>query len=162
MKQLWAPWRIEYILGKKADSCPFCLPNGRDEDEERLVLFRGRKSFVIMNKCPYANGHLMVVPYYHAVDFCRLDQETVLEMTLLLQKSTETLQRASTPDGVNIGMNIGEAAGAGIREHVHFHIVPRWVGDSSFIAVMDEVRLIPEHIKHTYQRLKPLFDAISL
>ena len=162
MKQIWTPWRIDYILGEKADSCPFCLPEGKENDRERLVLFRGPRSFVIMNKYPYANGHLMVVPYCHAVDFCRLDRETVFEMTVLLQKSTDVLQKASSAAGVNIGMNIGEAAGAGIREHVHFHIVPRWVGDSSFIAVMDEVRLIPEHISHTYQRLKPLFDEISL
>lgn len=157
MKHLWCPWRLEYILGPKPDACVFCLPTHRDEDEKRLVLYRGRWNFVIMNKFPYNNGHLMVAPHRHVMDIHHLSPEEATELMLLLQRCTAVLQQRYSPQGVNIGVNIGEAAGAGIREHLHFHLVPRWNGDSSFMAVLDEVRVIPEHLRNAYATLKPLF-----
>lgn len=160
MKQLWCPWRLDYILGPKPEACVFCLPEDRTEDEERLVLHRGQHVFVIMNKFPYNNGHLMVTPYRHVMSLCSLTPEESVETMRLLQHCTDILQQRFSPQGINIGLNTGEAAGAGIREHLHFHVVPRWNGDSSFMAVMDEVRVIPEHLRNTYAGLKPLFDAL--
>ena len=161
MKQLWCPWRLEYILGPKPDACVFCLPEHTDEDESRLVLHRGTWNFVIMNKFPYNNGHLMVTPFRHVMNICDMTPEESVEMFQLLQTCTSVLQKRFSPQGVNIGLNLGQAAGAGIREHLHFHLVPRWNGDSSFMAVMDEVRVVPEHLSSTYAALKPLFDAAA-
>ena len=161
MKQLWCPWRIDYILGPKPESCVFCLPEHTDEDEERLVLHRGETVFVIMNKYPYNNGHLMVTPFRHLMNICDLTPSESRECMHLLQQCTAILQKAFTPQGVNIGLNIGDAAGAGIREHLHFHIVPRWNGDSSFMAVMDEVRVMPQHLDETYKVLKPYFNKLG-
>ncbi|WP_461209612.1 HIT family protein [Desulfocurvus sp. DL9XJH121] len=161
MEVLWAPWRLDYILGPKPDSCPFCLPGRTDEDEARRVLYRGDKAFVIMNIFPYNNGHLMVCPYRHVMNLVDLDTAETHEMMDLMQACTRILQSRFNPQGVNVGLNIGEAAGAGIREHLHFHLVPRWVGDSSFMAVMNETRVVPEHIESTYQALKPFFANLG-
>lgn len=160
MKQLWCPWRIDYILGPKPDACVFCLPEHRQEDEERYVLHRAEKSFVIMNIFPYSSGHLMVTPYRHVMDICALTSGEASEIMTLLRECSDILRKAFSPQGINIGLNMGEAAGAGIREHLHFHLVPRWNGDSSFMAVMDEVRVMPEHLRRTYERLKPFFTAL--
>ncbi len=162
MKVLWAPWRLSYILGEKPDTCVFCLPKEGHEDQERHVLYRGTSCFVIMNKYPYSNGHLMVTPYRHLMDFTQLYKEESYEMMTLLQECTRILQERFQCQGINVGLNIGEAAGAGIREHLHFHLVPRWNGDSSFMAVMDEVRVVPEHLDATYTALKPYFERLSL
>ena len=161
MKQLWSPWRLDYILGPKPDVCVFCLPAHTDEDEERLVLYRGKWNFVVMNKYPYNNGHLMVTPYRHIMNLRDLPAEEAAELMRLLQSCTAILQQCFSPQGVNIGLNLGEAAGAGIREHMHFHLVPRWNGDSSFMAIMDEVRVIPEHLRATYATLKPFFAGLG-
>ncbi|MDR1359411.1 MAG: HIT domain-containing protein [Deltaproteobacteria bacterium] len=162
MKQLWCPWRLEYILAPKPEACVFCLPEHTQEDEERLVLFRGSRSFALLNKFPYNNGHIMVTPYRHVMDISELTPEEGREIFDLLQTGVRALRTRFAPQGVNIGLNLGEAAGAGIREHLHFHLVPRWNGDSSFMAVLDEVRVIPEHLRSTYQALKPLFTARTL
>ena len=161
MEVLWAPWRLDYILGPKPDECVFCLPDHTDEDRERLVLFRGRHSFVIMNKYPYNNGHIMVTPYRHVMCLTALEAGEHHEIMDLLQASVAILRSRFSPQGVNMGLNLGEAAGAGIREHMHFHLVPRWNGDSSFMAVFSETRVVPEHLTSTYDGLKPLFDAIT-
>ena len=161
MKQLWCPWRIEYILGPKPETCVFCLPESVEEDEERLVLYRGKAVFVIMNKYPYSNGHLMVTPYRHMMNICDLTPDESSETMHLLQACTGILQKVFSPQGVNIGLNLGEAAGAGIREHIHFHLVPRWNGDSSFMAILDEVRVMPQHLNESYKALKPCFDALA-
>lgn len=158
MKQLWTPWRIDYILGPKPDECVFCLPRGTEEDQERLVLHRGETCFVIMNKFPYNNGHIMVCPYRHVMALEDLTPQESAEMMTLLQQSAVILKKYFNCEGLNIGLNQGQAAGAGIREHLHFHLVPRWNGDSSFIAVMDEVRTIPQYLEQTWAGLKPLFD----
>lgn len=162
MKVIWAPWRLSYILGPKPDECVFCLPEDQSQDRERLILYRGTHAFVIMNKYPYNNGHLMVTPYRHVMDFTILTSEETCEIMTLLQSCTAILQERFRCQGINIGLNLGEAAGAGIREHLHFHLVPRWNGDSSFMAVMDEVRMVPEHLTSTYEALKPYFDRLSL
>lgn len=163
MKDLWAPWRMEYILGPKPGSCVLCVPREADpkEDEERLVLFRGSFVFVMMNRYPYAAGHLMVIPYRHATDITDLTPEESAELMAVTQLSCRVLREASHPGGINIGINLGEAAGAGIRDHMHLHVVPRWNGDSSFMAVLDDVRVIPEHLKATQRRLAPLFASLS-
>ncbi|MDL2216390.1 HIT domain-containing protein [Desulfovibrio sp. OttesenSCG-928-M14] len=160
MKQLWCPWRIDYILGPKADNCVFCLPDHEKEDEARFVLHRAKHAFVIMNIYPYSNGHIMVTPYRHLMNICDLTPDEASEIMSLLQSCTRILQQAFSPQGVNIGLNIGEAAGAGIREHLHVHLVPRWNGDSSFMAVLDEVRVMPEHLRQTYAKLKHFFTAL--
>ncbi|MFN2268456.1 MAG: HIT domain-containing protein [Desulfonatronovibrio sp.] len=157
MKALWAPWRIEYILGPKPDECVFCLPQDTDEDSERLILHRAKHCFVIMNKFPYSNAHLMVTPYRHVQCLTELDADETGEMMEWIKKTTSILKSAFNPPGINIGLNIGEAAGAGIKEHLHFHLVPRWIGDHSFMAVMSETSVIPEHLQSTYNKLKPLF-----
>ena len=163
MKQLWAPWRIEYILGPKPDSCVFCLSADGLDDEERLVLYRGRHAFVIMNKFPYNNGHIMVCPYRHVMNLTDLTTEEAHEVMDLLQVCAGILKKRFNCEGINVGLNQGEAAGAGIREHLHFHLVPRWTGDSSFMAVFNEVRTMPEHLSRSYAALKPYFtkDAMA-
>ena len=161
MKQLWAPWRIEYILSPKPDACVFCLPSHKGEDGQRLVLYRGQHSFVIMNKFPYNCGHLLVAPYRHIMGLQELAEGESVELMHLLRQCSGVLQEVFHCQGQNLGLNIGEAAGAGIREHLHFHIVPRWNGDSSFMAVMEETRVIPEHLLATYAKLKPYFDVLE-
>ncbi|MDZ7759398.1 MAG: HIT domain-containing protein [Desulfovermiculus sp.] len=161
MERLWAPWRIEYILGPKPDECVFCLPDETDEDEERMVLYRGREAYVIMNKFPYNNGHLMVTPFRHLSCLTKLTARENHEIADLVQACTRILFENFNPDGINVGLNIGEAAGAGIEEHLHYHLVPRWTGDHSFMAVMSETMVIPEHLKSTYNRLRPHFDRLT-
>lgn len=163
MEVLWAPWRMEYILGDKPDVCPFCLPDHTEEDRERLVLYRGKHSFVIMNKYPYNNGHLMVTPYEHVTCLTLLDKPVIHEMMELMQASVAIYRKQFSPgpQGINMGVNIGEASGAGIREHLHFHMVPRWVGDSSFMAFASETRVVPEHLYDTYDNLKSHFDELA-
>lgn len=157
MKQLWAPWRIEYILGPKPDTCVFCLPETTEEDEERLVLHRAGSAFVIMNRYPYNNGHIMVCPYRHVSELTELSREETHEIMDLVQRCSGILKQHFNCEGINVGLNLGKAAGAGIGEHLHFHLVPRWNGDSSFIAVMDDVRTVPQHIRETYRALRACF-----
>ncbi len=160
MKQLWAPWRIEYILSKKDGGCIFCELPAEDKDRDNLIIHRASKNFVIMNRYPYNNGHLMVVPYFHTSSFEGLDTVSLTEMMELTRACTDALTSVMRPEGFNIGLNMGAAAGAGIHEHLHMHIVPRWVGDSSFMAVLDEVKIMPEHLKETYDKLNMAFKKI--
>lgn len=161
METLWAPWRIDYILGPKPDECVFCLPQHTDEDAERLVLHRAQHCFVIMNKFPYSSGHLMVTPYSHLMNLVDCSADECDEIMWLTRECVRIVQNVFSPQGVNVGLNLGEAAGAGIREHLHFHVVPRWNGDSSFMAVMSETRVIPEYLRSTYQKLVPHFDNLQ-
>ena len=158
MDILWSPWRMEYILEPKPDQCIFCLPETTEEDEERLVLHRGKTAFVIMNKFPYNSGHLLIVPFRHTRQYCDLTKDECSEIFALSQQCVAALGKVSGPQGFNLGFNIGEAAGAGVRGHLHMHVVPRWNGDSSFIAVLGQVRTMPEYLATTYAKLKPLFD----
>lgn len=170
MKNLWAPWRIEYILGPKADGCIFCLDRQGERGKdgrvsqaalaERLVLHLGKRAFVIMNKYPYCNGHLMVAPYAHLSCITDLGQEEAADFMHLIQLTAGILRRYFKAQGINIGMNLGEAAGAGVRDHLHCHLVPRWNGDFNFMAVMAEVRTIPQHLEQTYAALRPYFAEL--
>ncbi len=161
MKTLWAPWRIDYILGPKPDSCVFCLPEHTREDRERLILHRARHCFVIMNKFPYSSGHLMVTPYRHVHAITDLTVEESHEVMDYLRITGDILTRVYRPQGINIGLNQGEAAGAGIQEHLHFHLVPRWVGDHSFMAVSASTMVLSEHLDDAYAKLLPHFKAIG-
>ncbi len=162
MQVLWAPWRMSYILRPKPAGCVLCVPDSSNEDEERLILHRGQDVFVIMNKYPYNGGHLMVSPYRHVVDFDDLTDAESLETMHCLALCRKVLHEVMHPQGYNVGINLGEAAGAGIRDHLHVHIVPRWNGDTSFMAVMEDIHVIPEHLTATYHKLKPLFALLAL
>jgi len=158
MKVIWAPWRIDYILSKKKGACLFCEYPKEDNDRENLILYRNKNTYVIMNKYPYNNGHLMVVPYIHTSSFDGLSNKILAELMELTKFSVDCVKEAMRPEGFNIGLNFGRAAGAGIEEHIHIHIVPRWAGDMSFMTILDEVRVIPEHILATYDKLHPIFQ----
>lgn len=157
MELLWAPWRMDYILGPKPDACVFCLPEDTSGDRERLVLARGRHSFVIMNKFPYNSGHLMVTPRRHVSCLTELTDAENVELTRGLTFCTGVINEVMRPQGINIGLNLGQAAGAGIAAHLHYQMVPRWNGDSSFMAVFSETRVIPQLLASTYDRLVPFF-----
>lgn len=155
MKYIWAPWRMEYILSdKKKDECIFCSSLAKEDGSENLIVFRGERAFVILNRYPYTNGHLMIVPMQHAASLELLDAETRAEMMELTARSLIVLRYEYHGDGFNVGVNIGEAAGAGVREHVHMHVVPRWVGDSNFMASLGQARVLPETLEDTYTRIQ--------
>lgn len=158
MQPLWAPWRLQYILAKKGPECIFCEMQRDNRDRENLILFRSSKNYVILNLYPYNNGHLMIVPYRHVFSITELSDHESLDLMKMTQHSVNCLKEAFMPDGFNIGLNIGKVAGAGIEEHLHIHIIPRWVGDTHFMAVLSEVRVIPEHVMSTYDRLFPIFN----
>lgn len=155
---LYSPWRLEYIKSKKAKECIFCLPESREEDANHLVLHRSEHSFVIMNMYPYNNGHLMVVPKRHTSNLTDLSDPERNDLFCLVQKTVSIIKKYYNPEGLNIGMNIGKAAGAGIDEHIHVHIVPRWSGDVNFMTSVGATRVIPEKFEQAYQKLKEQFD----
>ena len=161
MDRIWAPWRMEYILAEKsADTgCIFCLGDDPGADRERLVLHRTVHSLVMLNRYPYTNGHLMIAPRQHTADLNRLTDAEMLDLFATLRLCHNVLQAEARPDGFNIGINLGRAAGAGIEEHVHLHIVPRWNGDTNFMAVVPDVRVMPEALLATYDRLLPGFPV---
>jgi ATP adenylyltransferase len=153
---------MTYILSAdKGGECIFCPGQDRNRDQERLILYVGKHSMVIMNKFPYNNGHLLVAPFRHVPDLSHLSDEENLDLIRKVQKSIEILKELMNPDGFNVGLNLGRVAGAGMEEHMHFHIVPRWNGDTNFMTVFSDVRVIPQHIQETYTQLRPLFDKIK-
>jgi len=161
MKVLWAPWRMEYSLGEdKPLGCIFCPQPGEDV-KERLILFSGRLSRIMMNKYPYINGHLLISPLRHKPGLEDLTQAELLDLQLKLRESLAILRRVMRPDGFNVGLNLGIVAGAGVEGHLHYHVVPRWNGDTNFIPVFADVRVIPEHFRETYERLAPHFQTLS-
>ncbi|MCL5023358.1 MAG: HIT domain-containing protein [Nitrospirae bacterium] len=157
MQPIWAPWRLQYILSKKGPECIFCEKPKAQSDRDNLILHRSALSFVIMNLYPYNNGHLMVVPYRHLHSITDLNGDELLDLMVMTQLSVRCLKKVFRPEGFNIGLNIGKVAGAGLEEHLHFHVIPRWVGDTHFMAVLGEVRVIPEHVLSTYDKLFPVF-----
>ncbi len=159
MKVLWAPWRMDYILSNKEQKCIFCELPKQERDRDNLILYRSLHNFVMMNRYPYNNGHIMVVPYVHAPSFEALGDEILLDFMKVTRHSTESIRKAFMPEGFNIGINIGKIAGAGMEEHMHLHMVPRWAGDTSFMTVFDEVRVIPEHVMSTYDKLYTAFNS---
>lgn len=161
MKVLWAPWRMEYILGQaKPEGCIFC-PEPAENLTEKLVLFVGHLSRIMMNKYPYINGHLLISPMRHTPSLDDLTPAEMLDLMAKLRESVAILTRVMRPEGFNVGINLGEVAGAGMESHLHIHVVPRWNGDTNFIPVFADVRVIPEHFRQTYERLAPHFQALK-
>ncbi len=154
MKAISAPWRMDYIKGEKPDGCVLCVEENSSED---FVLKRGAHAFVMMNLYPYTSGHLMVIPVRHVAHMEDLRPEEKLEIFDFMVLSVKILKKIMTPDGFNIGMNLGLAAGAGVEDHLHVHIVPRWNGDTNFVSVVGEVRVIPEDVAKTWQKLMSYF-----
>lgn len=165
MEGLSAPWRMEYIKGNgsdpHADGCILCRLGKEGVSRDRLVLFCGRLCYVVLNAFPYTSGHLMVVPYVHAGSFWEQDQETLSEMMYLLRHSEQILCREYHPAGFNMGVNVGKSAGAGIPGHLHSHLLPRWDGDTNFMTSVHEVRVLPESLQMTYDRLLPSFSQVT-
>ena len=158
MKTMWAPWRMDYILTEKDGNCIFCEALSTADD---LTLYKGKITMVMMNKFPYINGHLLVAPVRHLSMLDELKKKEMGALMATVEKSVGILKSVMTPDGFNVGLNLGKVAGAGVEEHLHFHVVPRWFGDVNALTVFDDVRVIPEHIKTTYDNLKPLFDELD-
>ena len=162
MKKLWAPWRIEYIRSPKEDGCIFCDKPAGDNDREDLILYRGEKAFILMNLYPYNNAHLMIAPYIHVDNTEELDADTYKEIMVLADQSMAILKETIDAQGFNFGANIGAAAGAGIEDHIHFHIVPRWAGDTNFMPVLGHTKVEVQGLQECYDLLRPHFDCIKI
>ena len=162
MKKLWAPWRIEYIRSPKEDGCIFCDKPAGDNDREDLILYRGEKAFILMNLYPYNNAHLMIAPYIHVDNTEELDADTYKEIMVLADQSMAILKETMDAQGFNFGANIGAVAGAGIEEHIHFHIVPRWAGDTNFMPVLGHTKVEVQGLQECYDLLRPPFDRIKI
>jgi len=159
MNHLWSPWRMEYIENSsKEDGCVFCNAQSMTDGAENLIAHRGERAYVILNRYPYTSGHLMVIPFEHVPNLEELDSATRAEMMELTSRCTTVLKIIYKPQGFNIGVNIGEAAGAGVKKHVHIHIVPRWKGDTNFMSTLGETRVLPEALEDTYRRVKNEFQ----
>ncbi len=162
MDYLWSPWRMNYINNKSEEpECVFCYAVEQAQDAEFLILQRGTNAFVILNRFPYTSGHLMVLPYEHKPSYEDLNPETRAEIMELINTATTILRQVYNPDGFNLGANIGADAGAGIAPHFHFHIVPRWRGDSNFMSVTANTRVLPEDLQVSYQRLKEAWGNLG-
>ena len=160
MKHLWSPWRMAYIEERNAGpGCLFCLRLAEADGPDNLILHRGRRAFVILNRFPYTNGHLMIVPFDHQASLEALDVETRAEVMELATRSLGVLRRAYGAEAFNLGVNISAVAGAGVADHVHLHVVPRWAGDTNFMATIAEARVIPEALTITYRRLSEAWHA---
>ena len=154
MDHLWSPWRMKYIQNQEPpNGCVFCLVAAQELDAENLVIKRAKHAFVILNRYPYTSGHLMVVPYLHVSTIEDLDPETRQEIIELVNQSMIVLRSIYQPQAFNLGANIGAAAGAGIAEHVHMHVVPRWSGDTNFMTAIGQTRILPEELSETYRRI---------
>ena len=156
MEQLWAPWRLEYIKSADEQSgCLFCAAAAADPDDaERLVVHRGTQAIVLLNKFPYASGHFMVAPVRHVGEYGELTDEEALELHRLASAGMGALAETYTPQGYNVGWNLGRIAGAGVVDHVHLHVVPRWAGDTNFMPVLADVKILPEHLEETRRKLR--------
>jgi ATP adenylyltransferase len=161
MERLWSPWRLAYVTGSKPDAgCVFC-DAPRLPDSESLILHSGTAAYVVLNLYPYNNGHLMVVPFRHVASLNGLTTDELNEMALLTQRSEVALTEAYQPHGINVGINLGKPAGAGVLDHVHIHLVPRWNGDTNFMTVVGNVRVLPEDLGETVKRLRPIFQRLA-
>lgn len=154
MERLWAPWRSGYIKAEKPRGCIFCDKIKENKDEENLIVYRGKKNFIMLNSYPYNPAHLMVAPYSHIGNLEELTREELTDHMELMAKAIEALKKAFGPAGFNTGMNLGRVAGAGIEDHVHSHVVPRWQGDTNFMAVLGETRVLPDSLHNVYRTLK--------
>ena len=161
MERLWSPWRMAYVTGTRSDpGCIFCqaldIPS-----QASLVVYRGDRAFVILNLYPYNNGHLMVVPRRHIAALAEAEREELHELMELTRRAEIALTEAYTPHGLNVGLNLGRAAGAGVADHLHIHLVPRWNGDTNFMTVVSDVRVLPESLEESAARLRPIFDRMA-
>jgi len=154
MDYLWTPWRYAYVAAPSSTGCIFCdLPKAGNDAQARIV-YRGHDCYIVLNTFPYTPGHVMVVPFAHLDELQKLPVEAAHEMMSLSQKMERLLRRLYTPDGINLGMNIGKAAGAGVAGHIHMHVLPRWVADANFVSVIGETRVLPESLEITYERIR--------
>lgn len=160
MDRLYTPWRWDYIVNPKPSNCPFCdyLQQDPSHDRDNYVLYRGPHAFIVLNRYPYSNGHVMVLPNAHVSMLEDTDEATQIEMMLLTTYCTTILRQAYHPHGYNVGINLGKAAGAGMELHLHIHIVPRWEGDTNFMPVIGQTKILPEYLADTYQRLRGLTE----
>ena len=159
MDHLWSPWRMKYLDGSnKTDRCVFCAAQEMQDSVENLIAYRGEYAYVILNRFPYTSGHLLVNPYQHVTTLEELDPETRAEMMELTSRCTAILKNIYKPQGFNVGINMGAAAGAGVPAHIHMHIVPRWSGDTNFMSTLGQTRVLPEELEVTYERVKNEFE----
>lgn len=158
---MWAPWRMEYILGNRDKDCVFCAFPARTTHREDLVLCVQRHAFVCLNRYPFASSHLLVIPRRHVSALEELNDEEYAALSRLLREATVRLKKAVTPAGLNVGFNFGRSAGAGIADHLHAHVVPRWEGDTNFMPVIADVRVMPEYLDQSWQRLEPFFRDLA-
>jgi len=158
MDYLWTPWRYQYVVKPEAsDECVLCAAARPGDDARTFVVHRGERNYVILNRYPYTSGHMMVVPYDHVASLEDLAAETLAEMMLLARDAERHLRAAYRPDGLNIGMNLGRSAGAGIAAHVHLHVLPRWIGDTNFMTVTGETRVVPEDLETSWRKLREVW-----
>lgn len=161
MDRLWSPWRFRYITqASPRDACIFCAKHSSGNDDESLIAYRGRHNFVLLNLYPYTNGHLMIAPYAHIGALEELPADAASEMMALTQRAVRVLKTAYKPDGLNAGLNLGESAGAGVAGHLHMHVLPRWTGDSNFMTVIGETRVLPEELSETLRKVRDGFAAV--
>jgi ATP adenylyltransferase len=158
MQRLWAPWRMAYVTGERPEGCVLC--DARKHPVESHVLYQSEHNFAILNRFPYNNGHTMVVPNEHLSDFLQLSQEQIADMMDLAQGVAEALQGCMRAEGINLGMNLGQAAGAGIDDHLHLHVVPRWQGDTNFLTTIAETRVVPQALEACYATMEPVLREI--
>ncbi len=162
MERLWSPWRLAYVTGSKVETgCVFCNAP-RPPHPESLIVHAGTTCYIVLNLYPYNNGHLMVVPYRHVANLSGLTKDELQELALLTQRSEAALTEAYQPHGLNVGINLGKPAGAGVLDHVHVHLVPRWNGDTNFMTVVGDVRVLPEDLSETVKRLRPIFERLAI
>lgn len=157
MDRLWSPWRYRYVSQEPPQECIFCAKPAENRDEENLIVLRGKRNFIILNLYPYTTGHLMVAPYEHVATLEDAAEETLLELMLLTRRACSALRATYRPRGFNIGMNVGECAGAGVADHIHMHVLPRWPADANFMTTVGETRVLPEDLRTTYARLTQAF-----
>jgi ATP adenylyltransferase len=160
-ERIWAPWRLDYVKDASKDAeeeCIFCAKPREDDDEGNLIVHRGERCFVILNRFPYTNGHLMVAPYEHLASLAEVPAEAMAELMALTQRGISVLERAYSPHGFNVGCNQGRVAGAGFEHHIHMHVVPRWGGDTNFMPVLADTRVMPQLLEQSYEALRGSFD----
>jgi ATP adenylyltransferase len=159
MDRLWTPWRYAYIKGADESAmagCIFCEKAKADDDAGNLIVYRAEHCFVMLNAFPYTNGHVMVVPYEHVDELVKLARESAADLMAVCQRMEGVLRELYQPEGINLGMNIGKAAGAGIADHIHMHVLPRWTADANFMSVIAETRVLPETLATTYERMRKI------
>jgi ATP adenylyltransferase len=160
MEHIWSPWRYKYISSAEAEiGCVFCKAQQIGADQDNFIVHRGQKNFVILNLYPYTSGHLMIVPFEHVAWLSETDLATTAEMMELAKRAQIAIQAEYNAEGFNVGMNLGRSAGAGVADHLHLHVVPRWTGDANFVSVVGETRVLPEDLRTTYEKLRERFDA---